>query len=154
MDGKIPPAKYRLAFDPDLCRWCRACELACSLHHEGLFRPSASRVQMLLDPFEAEMKAVTCRQCRKPRCLLACPEDAIVVDERTGARVVFLDRCTGCGACADACPFDSEGMIVRRDEDAGVYVKCDLCGGAPKCVEVCPTDALTYILDRREVSGA
>jgi len=40
-------------------------------------------------------------------------------------------------------------MIIRWDEEAGVYVKCDLCGGAPKCVEVCPTDALTCV----EVEG-
>lgn len=146
---KIPPAKYRLAFDADLCRWCRACELACSLYHEGLFRPSASRIRMLLHPFEAEMKAVLCRQCGRPRCLLACTEDAIVADERTGARVLLTDRCTRCGACAQACPFNAEGMIIRWDEEAGVYVKCDLCGGAPKCVEVCPTDALTCV----EVEG-
>lgn len=147
--GKVPPAKHKLEFNPDLCRWCRACELSCSLHHEGMFRPAASRIRMLLDPFEAEMKAAMCRQCRTPRCLLACPEDAIVVDERTGARIILSDQCTGCGACADACPFNEEGTILRLDEDAGVYVKCDFCGGAPTCVEVCPTDALTYITHKR-----
>ena len=140
---KMPPAQYRLEFNPDRCRWCRACELICSFHHEGEFRPAASRIRMLLDPFKAEMKASVCRQCRRPRCLLACPEDAIVVDERTGARIILSDRCTGCGTCADACPFDKEGTILRLDETAGVYVKCDLCGGAPKCAEICPTDALT-----------
>jgi len=144
-EKEIVPAKHKLEFNPDLCRWCRACELVCSLHHEGEFRPAASRIRMLLDPFEAEMKASMCRQCRRPRCLLACPEDAIIVDERTGARVILADRCTGCGTCADACPFDEEGTILRLDETADVYVKCDLCGGAPKCAEICPTDALTHV---------
>lgn len=100
---------------------------------------------MVLNPFQAEIRAGICRQCRRPQCLLTCPEDAIVVHERTGARVILLDRCTGCGACADACPFNGESMVVRRDEDAGVCVKCDLCDGAPKCAVVCPTDALTYV---------
>jgi len=152
-EKEIAPAKYKLEFNPDLCRWCRACELICSLHHEGEFRPAASRIRMLLDPFEAEMKAAMCHQCRRPRCLLACPEDAIVVDEQAGARIILSDRCTGCGACADACPFDEEGTILRLDEDAGVYVKCDLCGGTPRCTEICPTDALTYVEAEREVSG-
>ena len=92
---------------------------------------------MLLDPFKADMKAAMCRQCRRPRCLLACPEDAIVVDEHTGARIILSDRCTGCGTCADACPFDEEGTILRLDESAGVYVKCDLCGGTPTCIRFC-----------------
>jgi len=145
---ETPPVRYVLTFNADLCRWCRACELACSLHHEGVFRPATSRVRMLLDPFEAEMKAAMCRQCRKPFCLLACPENAMTVDERTGAPVILPDLCTGCGECADACPFNREGMVLRFDDAAGVYAKCDLCGGTPECVEACPTGALNYVQAR------
>jgi Fe-S-cluster-containing hydrogenase component 2 len=100
---------------------------------------------MLLDPFQAEMKAVMCRQCRKPFCLLACPENAIVVDQETGALIIQEELCTGCGECAEACPFNKGGMVLRLDEATGVYVKCDLCGGSPQCVEVCPTGALKYV---------
>ena len=142
---EVVPAKYILTFDADVCRWCKACELACSIHHEGVFRPFASRIRMLLDHFEAEMNVAMCRQCRNPRCLLACPENAIVVDEKTGARVIVQELCNACGLCVEACPFDGKEMILRRDEETGTYVKCDMCGGEPVCVDVCPTDALKII---------
>jgi Fe-S-cluster-containing hydrogenase component 2 len=100
---------------------------------------------MLLDPFEAEMKAEMCRQCRKPFCMLACPKGAIVRDDRTGAYVVMSELCDGCGACAEACPFNRDGMVLRLDKSRGVFIKCDLCGGAPECVAVCPTGALKYM---------
>jgi Fe-S-cluster-containing hydrogenase component 2 len=67
------------------------------------------------------------------------------VDEKTGARVIVAELCTACGECQEACPFDTEGMILRHDKEAGVYVKCDMCGGEPRCVSVCPTDALKCI---------
>ena len=142
---EVPPARYVLTFNADMCRWCKACELVCSIHHEGVFRPTASRIRMLLDHFEAEMTVAMCRQCRNPRCLHACPENAIVVDETTGARVIVPELCTACGLCVAACPYDTREMILRHDEEAGTYVKCDLCGGEPRCVDVCPTNALRMI---------
>ena len=147
---EVAPPKYILTFNGDICRWCKACELVCSIHHEGVFRPTASRIRMLLDHFEAEMTVAMCRQCRNPRCLLACPEDAIVVDEKTGARVIVPELCTACGLCREACPFDFPEMILRHDEQAETYVKCDMCGGEPRCVEVCPTDALKMIAVKRK----
>lgn len=143
--AEVAPARYVLTFDPGICRWCKACELVCSIHHEGVFRPTASRIRMLLDHFEAEMTVAMCRQCRKPRCLPACPERAIVVDGATGARVILSELCNACGQCVEACPYDTRDMILRHDEDAGKYVKCDMCGGDPRCVDVCPTDALKMI---------
>jgi len=149
-EKKVAPAGFVLTFNADVCRWCKACELVCSIHHEGVFRPTASRIRMLLDQFEADMQAVMCRQCRNPRCLLACPEDAITVDEETGARIIVPELCTACGLCREACLFDFPDLILRHDEQAGTYVKCDLCDGEPECVKVCPTDALKMITVKRK----
>ena len=49
---------------------------------------------------------------------------------------VIEEKCTGCGACVDACPFGAirvEEMAVIDEE------KCTLCGA---CVEACPLGAL------------
>ena len=73
----------------------------------------------------------------------ACPiEGAMIVDPKTGARLIVESECIACGECAKKCPFNTEGTIIFLDANKGGYVKCDLCGGEPKCVEFCATGAL------------
>lgn len=55
----------------------------------------------------------------------------------------FLERCTQCGDCIDACPHDAiEQLLVQ--ETPGIYpgeTPCQLCEDFP-CIEACETDAL------------
>lgn len=47
-------------------------------------------------------------------------------------------KCTGCGACADACP---KGCIELRHDDNGFlhsYVDEKRCVGCRRCIQVCP----------------
>lgn len=78
-----------------------------------------------------------------------CPvKEAMIVDEKTGARVIVDEECIGCGNCFRACPFNPGGSIIRHRPKENVYVKCDLCyrrEGGPACVEICPQNALSYI---------
>jgi len=67
------------------------------------------------------------------------------VDDKTGSVVIDENRCSGCGECAEACPFNAERTVIRLNSTTGKYVKCDLCGGNPQCVEICPTGALRYV---------
>jgi Fe-S-cluster-containing dehydrogenase component len=81
-----------------------------------------------------------CRQCSDPHCLPACPTGAMALDER-GVVTIEEDVCIGCGACADACPFDT----IFPHEVSHRYLKCDLCAGrteGPLCVQLCPAGAL------------
>jgi anaerobic carbon-monoxide dehydrogenase iron sulfur subunit len=45
--------------------------------------------------------------------------------------------CDGCGACVDACPFDT--MVV-----VGKALKCNTCHGDPACAASCPSGALVW----------
>jgi electron transfer flavoprotein alpha subunit/NAD-dependent dihydropyrimidine dehydrogenase PreA subunit len=47
------------------------------------------------------------------------------------------DKCIGCGACIDVCPF---GALILVDDLAVVNDKCTACGA---CLDVCPVNALS-----------
>ena len=142
---KVKKPKIRINFDPSKCWWCQACELACSLFHEGVCSRSLSRLRIEIDVFNGKVTAHLCQQCDFPTCLYVCPvEGAVIIDEETGSRVIVEDKCVGCGLCAKHCPYNTDGWIIRFKADERKYIKCDLCGGHPQCVEVCPTKALTY----------
>ena len=102
-----------------------------------------------------------CNHCDKPACVDACPADkvdATFTDPKTGATktmqvaatwkdpfngTVQIDkeRCLGCGACADACPY--EARYVNEDEADPKADKCTFCvervaaGLEPACVQTC-----------------
>ena len=117
---------------PDKCSGCRLCEITCSLEHEGIIWPEASRIRVFEFLPGVDMPH-TCVQCSDYPCVNACPVNALSVDEKTGAVLVEEEKCTECGACITACP----GSVPRIPAGKGSVVICDLCGGEPKCVEVC-----------------
>ncbi len=137
---RISPASMKIVTDPDRCSGCRLCEMVCTLRQEGEVIPSLSRIRINSDSLSGKDVNITlCHQCRAPNCLLACPLDAIQVDERTGARIVNEERCTGCGLCVQECHL---GEIWLNKANRKAY-KCDLCRGEPECVKFCPQKALS-----------
>ncbi len=161
---ELPKVKFQLRFDPKLCAGCGYCEIACAQFHEGdagtthrnhfIAKPLIKSMgvspisanapgwpQPLAMATFADFSANEfCRQCDSPECLDICPENAIYVDPKTGARIVDEEKCVGCGECVEACQFD---MIHLNPETEKAY-KCDLCGGEPQCVTWCPTKAITF----------
>ena len=136
-----------LLIDPAKCTGCLQCELACSLEHTGEFNPARSRIRIF--EFEHGLHNVpyACTQCEPSYCMVACPEDAIGINARTGAREVSAERCVGCRACVSACPYGT----INFNPVSGKVDKCDLCGGTPRCAEVCPTGAIAYDLPPPDV---
>ena len=51
---------------------------------------------------------------------------------------VDVEKCTGCGACVDACPVDA--ITVENDIAVVDEAECVECGS---CAEECPNDALS-----------
>ena len=167
-DGRsaIPVSEGYLLVDEKKCQGCMSCMLACSLVNEGVENLSLSRIQVIQNSFEKwpdDVAIEQCRQCVDPACVNACPEDALRVDARFGniRRVVKVDKCVGCGACADECPYTPSRSILAPDENYGddsKARKCELCANAPfhwdpqgggpggkqACVEVCPVGAIQF----------
>ncbi|AXP80221.1 Electron transport complex protein rnfB [Mariniflexile rhizosphaerae] len=90
-------------------------------------------------------------------CVAVCKFDAMYMDENTGLPVVITDKCTSCGACAEACPRDIIEMRPKHKRDLKIFVgclnedkagiakkACDVaCIGCSKCQDICPKDAIT-----------
>jgi anaerobic carbon-monoxide dehydrogenase iron sulfur subunit len=134
------------------CTACHMCELACSLYHEGAYRPSVARLRSECNPTTAEIKGFTCLQTGCSKCQEVCPRDAIetrtielkldgVFDSTakfegvTQGTVLFVneEKCDDCGDCYDVCPY---GVINEHPERKVAY-KCDLCDGTPQCIVFC-----------------
>ena len=143
--AQLPNTKAWLITDPTTCVGCRTCEIICSLSHDGVCQPALSRIHTTYDPLHSLSKIAVmpdvCRQCNMADCYLACENDALTIDPKTGARVINPAKCEGCGECSEACPYD---MIVEN-KAKNIFTKCDLCGGDPQCVQFCPAGAIKFI---------
>ncbi len=160
MQGYGPNAKGMVIGDPSRCTGCRRCEIACTSFNDGKSQPTLSRIKIVRNlnygPGGAQSNAArgagvygnllivqdTCRQCGHPvPCQLACPNGAIEIVAPVNARVINVDKCTGCQMCQVACPW---GMTVF-DAEKKKSSKCHLCNGDPECVKACPNSALRYV---------
>ncbi len=145
--------------DPNKCVACGRCELACTEFNDGKAAPTISRIKVDRnmnygssgDLLQREGKGNwgdgvvvqdLCKQCPHPvPCANICPENAIVVGPVGNARMIDMQKCTGCKVCLKACPWE----MISFDAETRKATKCDLCKGKPKCVEACPAEALTYV---------
>jgi Fe-S-cluster-containing hydrogenase component 2 len=133
----------KLTFNAENCTGCRACELACSFHCEGLFSPSKSRIRVVRIDEEGIDVPVGCEHCDNAVCMLVCPVKAIIENKSTGAIILNPDLCIGCKQCLAVCPFGA----IHYDEQEKLFYKCDLCNGEPECVKWCETKAILYYED-------
>ncbi len=145
--------------DPAACVGCGRCELACTEFNDGKAAPTLSRIKVdrninfgpdvLLGWREAKglwgnglIIQDLCKQCPHPvPCADICPENAIMAAPPTGARIIDMEKCTGCKVCLKACPWE----MISFDPDSRKVTKCNLCNGKPKCVEACPAASLSYV---------
>jgi Fe-S-cluster-containing dehydrogenase component/formate-dependent nitrite reductase membrane component NrfD len=84
-----------------------------------------------------------CNHCDDSPCTDVCPTTALW--EREDGIVDFdTERCIGCKACMQGCPYDA----LYIDPETSTAAKCNYCshrvdsGREPACVTVCPEDAI------------
>src|SRR4030042_245981 len=73
---------------------CHACEVACKQEHGLGIGPRVVRVLEKAPLF----KPLFCHHCEDAPCALACPEDAITKDPKTGVVLHDTEKCNGCNA--------------------------------------------------------
>ena len=129
------------------CIGCHACSTACKAENEvplGVHRTWVKYVEKGAFPDTRRYFQVTrCNHCAKPPCVPICPTTAMY---RREDGIVEFDsqRCIGCKACLQACPYDA----IHIDPESGTAAKCHFCahrvdaGLEPACVIVCPVHAI------------
>lgn len=134
-----------IKFISSLCVTCHSCENACAVKHSvanniaeivaGGLKPVP---RILIVERKGKAWMIKCRFCKKPKCVEACETGAIVKHE-DGYVSIDEEKCNGCGACVEACPFDAIYLDGREKS-----VKCDLCLDLdiPACVYQCSVGAL------------
>ena len=133
-DDERNNVSYGFHVDAVRCIGCRACVDACCAQcrvpdelscrtvtsYEGGVWEEAPDGTCSLTLF-AYFISVSCLHCARPACMAVCTEEALRKQPGTGLMRVVSALCTGCGDCAQACPYG----VVKIDPRHGVAVICD-----------------------------
>jgi len=139
--------KYGFVIDNRKCIGCHACTVACKTENQvalGVNRTWVKYVEKGKFPNTRRVFQVTrCNHCEKPPCVAICPVTAMY-QRKDGIVDFSSERCIGCKACMQACPYDA----IYMDPFSGTAAKCHYCahrtevGLEPSCVVVCPEHAI------------
>ncbi|MCK5436566.1 MAG: 4Fe-4S dicluster domain-containing protein [Desulfobulbaceae bacterium] len=162
--------RYAMVIDLGRCMGCHSCVVGCKAEHNVPDDLNRSWVKTLGPSRTRQGIAFTfypghCNHCDEPACVNVCPaplaeisysdpvtgnEKKMVVaatwkDPVNGIVRIDGERCIGCGACVDACPYHARYMNTQTEKPRAD--KCSFCierveqGMEPVCVETCPCGA-------------
>lgn len=140
--------RFGFALDQRSCIGCHACTVACKQEHGvelGVFRTWVKYIEQGTFPdVRRYFSVLRCNHCDDAPCVEVCPVKALY--KREDGIVDFdPERCIGCKACLNACPYDA----LYIDPRSHTAAKCNFCahrvdvGLKPSCEVVCPTQAIT-----------
>jgi Fe-S-cluster-containing dehydrogenase component/formate-dependent nitrite reductase membrane component NrfD len=138
---------YGFVIDNRKCIGCHACTVACKAEHDDPIGVNKTWVKYIekgqFPNTNRSFSVMRCNHCDDSPCTDVCPVTALW--EREDGIVDFdTDRCIGCKACMQGCPYDA----LYIDPDTHTVAKCNYCshrvdsGREPACVTVCPEEAI------------
>lgn len=117
--------QYAMVIDLQKCSGCGACALACKsgnntadysngqTHNWADFQPEISGK---FPKAKYTMRPVLCNHCSNAPCVAACPvTPKAMFKTKDGITMHNDERCIGCRACQDACPYSQ--MEVKQGSD-------------------------------------
>ena len=143
--------RFEITIDEPLCWGCRTCEVACKQENGAacgvrLIAVREDGPRLIDGQLQFAFRVNLCRHCDEPPCADVCPEEAIAKRD-DGLVILDDDRCTGCQACMQECPFDA----IAYDQGNNVAQKCNLChhridrGLIPACADnVCLAHCINF----------
>ncbi|MEF8827362.1 MAG: 4Fe-4S dicluster domain-containing protein, partial [Halapricum sp.] len=138
---------YGFVIDNRRCIGCHACTVACKAEHDDPIGVNKTWVKYIekgeFPNTNRNFSVMRCNHCDDSPCTDVCPTTALW--EREDGIVDFdPERCIGCKACMQGCPYDA----IYIDPNSDTAAKCNYCshrvdtGREPACVTVCPEDAI------------
>ena len=138
---------YGFVIDNRKCIGCHACTVACKAEHDDPIGVNKTWVKYIekgeFPNTSRNFSVMRCNHCDDSPCTDVCPVTALW--EREDGIVDFdTERCIGCKACMQGCPYDA----LYIDPETSTAAKCNYCshrvdaGREPACVTVCPEDAI------------
>jgi len=141
------------------CWWCYA---ACK-NYNGLPEtikpdpeeppPLSPHVWTTLKPIkigtEWHSRKQACNHCTDAACVEVCPTGALSYN-KLGFVQYDREKCSGCGYCAEFCPFGVPQLESNKATGIAVMDKCTFCkdrvtsGEQPACAAACPTGAIKF----------
>jgi len=142
-----PITNYGFVIDNRKCIGCHACTVACKGEHDDPIGVNKTWVKYIekgeFPNTNRNFSVMRCNHCDDSPCTDVCPVTALW--EREDGIVDFdPERCIGCKACMQGCPYDA----LYIDPNTETAAKCNYCshrvdsGREPACVTVCPEDAI------------
>jgi Fe-S-cluster-containing dehydrogenase component len=140
--------RYAMAIDTKKCVGCCDCVVACQTENDvphGYARDwIVERTDGTYPKLNLELRSERCNHCDNSPCIRCCPTGASHYAQG-GIVVVTEEKCIGCGACVESCPYDA-----RFSHPEGHIDKCTFClhrvekEQDPFCVSVCPTRCMYF----------
>ena len=103
----------------------------------------------LATPDAKRFRKHACNHCTDAACVEVCPTGALYYHD-LGFVAYDSSKCSGCGYCAEACPFGVPQMAGNKVTGISIMGKCTFCidrvtgGQQPACAEACPNDAIKF----------
>lgn len=145
--------QYGFFIDLSRCIGCHGCVIACKQWHD--VKPGPAKWMRVYQwergsfpNIDLRVLPIPCFHCEKPVCAEACPNKAIIKEEKYGAVLVDPDKCTGARKCFEACPYGAPQF--ESDAPGTKMTKCTMCidrlekGDKPICVLSCSLRALEF----------
>ncbi len=165
--------QYAMVIDLNRCVGCHACAIACRAEWNVTVPYRRNWVKRMGPHKTPHGISYTffpglCNHCDHPVCTTVCPADpeekvfcsmktgktkkmevrATFKDPFSGAVLIDKERCIGCGACVEACPYGARYLDEELDDPKAD--KCTFCveriahGEEPACVKTCITNARIF----------